>query len=204
MPRGLDATWLTEAAKHTVRPFMTVRAFFDSGTRRLWDGPRTRNMLGGLDWEGGALMSISRIGLRAEAGATRVEVVVSGLDPTNLAVALGENFYGRRCEIGRGFFAADGTVAVHEVVFDGIIVNVRVNHQEDNSITWRTIVEVGTSRGRQAVGRRRTQSDQKTYARYLRNDQAFNDYGFRFVTGLRKPTVWPAQNWQPPDLRPDL
>ena len=202
MPRGLSAAWKQAAKAGTLMPFFTVRGHFDSGTRRFWDGPVLRNMLGGLNWEGGAIAGITPIGLRSEYGAARVEVTISGLQPTNLAQALGEDFYGRRAVVGRGFFEiGTGLVLDHAEIIDGIMVQVRVTQHENKAITWKTVIEVGSSRGRQAVGRRRTQNDQRRYATYLRNSGSPVDNGFQFVTGLRKPVIWPAAGYQPPDLR---
>jgi hypothetical protein len=201
MPRGLDATWLAQAAAETSRPFHTVTAHFDSGTRRLWDGDVDRTMLGGQLYEGGALSGIGQITMRSESGAARVEVVASGLDPTHLADALVEQFYGRRGTIGRGYIASDGTILIHEILIDGLIVLVRVTHEPDNSITWKMAIEVGTARGRQAVGARRTFNGQRDYSTYLWNGTGAVDEGMQFVTALRKPVVWPANGYLPPDLR---
>lgn len=186
------------AAAQPVRPFTTVEARFDNGTRYLWDGASDRVLANGQIYEGGIIASVGRISLRSESGAGRITITASGLDPQNLAIALAEDCYGRRGLLGRGFFAPDGTVAAHEIVLDGLIVLTRVTHQPDNSITWESTLEIGTSRGRQAVGRRRTHQDQITYSRYLRNGTGTtDDEGFQFVASVTKPIIWPAAGWVP-------
>lgn len=203
MPRDIDSAFLTAAAAEPKRPFQTIEARFDSGTRYFWDGPADRELLPGVTYEGGKMISVEQLRLNLAAAASRVAVTVSAQVTADLATALAEVFYGRRVLLGRGFFSeGSGVVGGFHLFVDGEMVETSVRQETDHTVTWRTVVQVGSSRGRDVVGARRTAQNQRALARYLHDDPNYVDNGFRQVAKIRaRPLVWPAGGWVPPDMK---
>jgi hypothetical protein len=108
--RGLPDNLAAGFAARQKRPFILIEAEFDSGTVRLWTGIGEKTIDGKV-WTGVLpIMSIEPPGETSDTQATGGTIVLSGLDPAILSIALDEAYQGRRVTLYEGLLDADGAV----------------------------------------------------------------------------------------------
>ena len=121
MSRTLTGAVQTESLKtQGAKPVVLVELQFDSGISRLWSG------VGNLVWNGdtflgaGGLGSIDLAQETVEQKALGIRLTLSGIPPSEISLALGEDVIGRIATVWLAFFdASDLLIADPIVVFAG-------------------------------------------------------------------------------------
>lgn len=109
MSRELTAAVEAAIALQQIRPF---RLFFADFTTpwRTWTGYGTLTVLG-EEWLGIAdALQISPSSEVVDTGSEGLEVVLSGVDPSQISLALQEEVQGKDCEVWFGFMDENGLV----------------------------------------------------------------------------------------------
>lgn len=137
--RGMSGAMLTENAKQQTRPFHLIEFYF-STTDYLTTARRN------IPWNSinyialGNLLSFSDLEESTEIRAGSFNVVLSGVNQANIAVALTENFIERRIVIRRGLLDVNDAIVVDPVILhDGRIDGWNLNEDVTNgtsTIKW--------------------------------------------------------------------
>ena len=93
--------------------FLAVELAFDSGTLRLWNGYGDLTVASNTYTGSGDLMSVSAIEESGEISAKGLNLVLSGVPSSLLALALTENYQNRNVKVYVGTITS-GTVAAYE------------------------------------------------------------------------------------------
>jgi len=170
----------TDFSANSLQPFLAIEAEFDSGTIRLWGGYGEIDIDGDEYIGGGSLLNISAIEETTEIAARGASVVLSGLDPAIISIALEENYQNRACTIRVGTLADNGTVDGSYTLFRG-------------RIDQMTIEESGeTASVSVAVENRLIDLERPRSRRYTNEDQVSlypGDTGFSYVNDLQDKTI---------------
>lgn len=108
--RGLTAAMVTQATGTQLSPFLLVKLEFDSVDLNLWTG------VGDLSWGGdtyigvGDFLAVSRVDETSETEAQGLQLTLSGLPTTIVAVALDEDYQERPATIRLGCFDTSGAI----------------------------------------------------------------------------------------------
>lgn len=134
MARDITSGFQTEIEADVLRPIMMVHGEFDSGDLRFWSG------YGELDWNGdiftgsGDLLKMNSVGETQSLTANNVTFELSGLPTSIVAIALGENYQGRR--ITAYFAVLDenfALIADPYVVFSGFMDVMTISDSGDEA-----------------------------------------------------------------------
>lgn len=186
MARDITTATQSESLKRQgARPILLARLAFDTGVETLWSGR------GAIQWNGESYTGVGDIGAVGaieegiEARAFGVELTLSGVPASRLALALGEDVQGRRAEIWLGFLdQAHALVASPVLLFRGRMDTMNVSLGETATISL-------TAENRLADW------DRPRVRRYAHADQQARfpgDLGFEFVnTTTEKEIVWGGQ-----------
>jgi len=79
--------------------FYAIELAFDSGTIRLWNGTYDATINGNVFTGAGGLLGISEVEETGEIAARGVSMVLSGIDPSFVSIALQENYQNRLATI---------------------------------------------------------------------------------------------------------
>lgn len=122
MTRGLTAGMITEVTGVLIRPFMLIKFAFDSGDFNLWSGT------GDLVWSGdtytgaGNFLGFSSVSETEEIIANGLEISLSAIPSSTIAIALAEPYQGRTVTMWVGAFdSSKAIIADPEKIFSGII-----------------------------------------------------------------------------------
>lgn len=109
--RGISALMLAEIQKSTFRPVLLFKFEFDSGTLRLWNGYRDLDFIEDEQIRvytgSGSLLSVSKIDESLDLKAGKLTVVLNGIDPAIISIALTENYQGRKMSLWLGALNAN-------------------------------------------------------------------------------------------------
>jgi hypothetical protein len=137
MARGIDASLIAAFEAENVQPFYAVELGFDSGTLRMWTGPRDAMINGEIYIGTGALLSIGDIEEVSDLSAKGLTVTLSGLSTSIISIALQEPYLGRpaRLLFGAINVSTGAIVGAHEM-FAGLLDDMRITRgAEQTSVT---------------------------------------------------------------------
>ncbi len=110
MSRNVTTDFKTAATSALVRPVYLAQFFFDTETLRFWNGIGVFNY-NGEDYTGaGHLLSFDDIEETQKIEARGITTSLSGIPSSMIAIALAEEYQGRKVTTDLAFLEADGTV----------------------------------------------------------------------------------------------
>lgn len=137
--RGMTPAVLAEIAKKQLRIVHFLEMYFAT-TERACTWGRHLTWGGNTYLAAGNLLTLPDISESTAMQAGSVDIVLSGVNQANIAVALTENFIEKRVVIRRGFIdTADQLIIDPVIKFDGRIDSWRLAEDADNgtsTITW--------------------------------------------------------------------
>ena len=183
MSRVLSAAMKEMAVAKVVRPIFLVRMVFDSSELNIWSG------VGDISFDSvtytglGDLLSISDIKETSDISATGINVSLSGVKTSLIAIAKDQDYQGRELTVRLGAFNETGSlIADPVIIFSGFMDTM-------------TIAEAGTySTISIAVENKLVAFERAKVRRYTAEDQKIEhpaDKGFEFVTSIvQKEIFW--------------
>jgi hypothetical protein len=171
------------AVAKVVRPIFLVRMVFDSSQLNIWSG------VGDISFDSvtytglGDLLSISDIKETSDISATGINVSLSGVKSSLIAIAKDQEYQGRELTVRLGAFNESGSlIADPVIIFSGFMDTM-------------TIAEAGTySTISIAVENKLVAFERSKVRRYTAEDQKIDhptDKGFEFVTSIvQKEIIW--------------
>ena len=187
MSRSLSSTIIAHVTGATVRPVFFAQFLFDSGTLNFWTGYGTisHDVTGGgaENWIGaGELWGLSPIIETDAVRATGLEMSLSGLDASIIAVALSEDYQDRTVAVYIGFMDVDGTILDTKEIFKGRSDIMSIHEKGDTTTITLTAESVLISLEKSAERRYTAEDQKKDFA---------GDLGYDFVPQLQqKELVW--------------
>ncbi len=123
MARGIPSAMQTAAVADVVRPVLLAKLEFASGTIRVSTADRTLVTPGGETYIGvGNFGGVDGVDEDIQLGANGVTLLLSGVDPNLISLALQENYQGRAATISVGLLtSAWAFVAEPTIVFSGLM-----------------------------------------------------------------------------------
>tara|TARA_B110000879_G_scaffold4015_1_gene5364 strand:- start:443 stop:1081 length:639 start_codon:yes stop_codon:yes gene_type:complete len=187
MSRTLTNGMTAVTTADVVRPAYFVRMVFDSGESpnvlNIWNGVGDL-AFGGNTYTGtGDLLSISQITETSDIAATGINVSLTGVKTSFIAIAKDHEYQGRPLTVSLGAFDASGDlIADPVIVFSGFMDTMTISESGANS-TISIAVENKLIAFERTKVRRYTAEDQKI-------DHP-TDKGFEFVTAIvQKEIIW--------------
>jgi len=183
MSRVLSNAMKEMAVAKVVRPIFLVRMVFDSSQLNIWSG------VGDISFDSvtytglGDLLSISDIKETSDISATGINVSLSGVKTSLIAIAKDQDYQGRELTVRLGAFNETGSlIADPVIIFSGFMDTM-------------TIAEAGTySTISIAVENKLVAFERSKVRRYTAEDQKIDhptDKGFEFVTSIvQKEIFW--------------
>ena len=183
MSRVLSNAMKEMAVAKVVRPIFLVHMVFDSSELNIWSG------VGDLSFDSvtytglGDLLSISEIKETSDISATGINVSLSGVKTSLIAVAKDQDYQGRELTVRLGAFNESGSlIADPVIIFSGFMDTM-------------TIAEAGAySSITIAVENKLVAFERAKVRRYTAEDQKIEypaDKGFEFVTSIvQKEIFW--------------
>ena len=183
MSRVLSNAMKEMAVAKVVRPIFLVRMVFDSSQLNIWSG------VGDISFDSvtytglGDLLSISDIKETSDISATGINVSLSGVKSSLIAIAKDQDYQGRELTVRLGAFNESGSlIADPVIIFSGFMDTM-------------TIAEAGTySTISIAVENKIVAFERSKVRRYTAEDQKIDhptDKGFEFVTSIvQKQIIW--------------
>ena len=183
MSRTLTSGMLGVTTADVVRPAYFVRMVFDSSVLNIWNGIGDL-AYGGNTYTGtGDLLSISQITETSDIQASGINVSLTGIKESFIAMAKDQDYQGRPLTVSLGAFDASGSLIANPViVFSGFMDTM-------------TIAESGQySTISIAVENKLISFERSKVRRYTAEDQKIDhptDKGFEFVTSIvQKQIIW--------------
>jgi len=108
--RSLTAGMVTEVTASQLAPIVIIKAEFDGGDLRLWSG------IGDLTYSSetytgvGNIMALREITETTSLEATGIEITLSGIASSIIAIALAENYQGRPITVWFGALNNSGAI----------------------------------------------------------------------------------------------
>lgn len=99
MSRTVPAAILTALAQPEVEPFYAVEIDLDSGPLRIWTGYGDRTINGNTYTGGGNLVGISGLKEVADLSAKNITLILSGMPPEVISLALQEPYQRRKVRV---------------------------------------------------------------------------------------------------------
>ena len=191
MSRTLTNGMTAVTTADVVRPAYFVRMVFDSGESpnvlNIWNGVGDL-AFGGNTYTGtGDLLSIGQITETSDIAATGINVSLTGVKTSFIAIAKDHEYQGRPLTVSLGAFDASGDlIADPVIVFSGFMDTMTISESGANS-TISIAVENKLIAFERTKVRRYTAEDQKI-------DHP-TDKGFEFVTAIvQKEIIWGRPN----------
>lgn len=143
MTRILDAAVIAELDGVVLTPVILTEMFFTSGTLRLWSGYGTLNWDGNAYTGAGFLLGFSGVEETSDLSVPSAKFSLSGVSNSILALALAEDYQGKKiiCRgafldpagamIGAPYVVFAGKMDVMEIQDDGTTCMVGVNAESD-------------------------------------------------------------------------
>ncbi len=187
MSRTLTSGMLGVTTADVVRPAYFVKMVFNSGENpdnlNIWSGIGDL-AFGGTTYTGvGDLLSISQVTETADISATGINVSITGIKTSFIAIAKNHEYQGRPLTVSLGAFNASGSlIADPVIVFSGFMDTM-------------TISETGeTETINLSVENKLIAFERSKIRRYTAEDQKIDhpaDKGFEFVTAItQKEIIW--------------
>jgi len=187
MSRTLTSGMLGVTTADVVRPAYFVKMVFNSGENpdnlNIWSGIGDL-AFGGTTYTGvGDLLSISQVTETADISATGINVSITGIKTSFIAIAKNHEYQGRPLTVSLGAFNASGSlIADPVIVFSGFMDTM-------------TISETGeTETINLSVENKLIAFERSKIRRYTAEDQKIDhptDKGFEFVTSIQeKEIIW--------------
>ena len=191
MSRTLTSGMTAVTTADVVRPAYFVRMVFDSGESpnvlNIWNGIGDL-AYGGNTYTGtGDLLSISQITETSDISATGINVSLTGVKTSFIAIAKDHEYQGRPLSVSLGAFDASGDlIADPVIVFSGFMDTMTISESGAYS-------SIGISVENKLVSFERTK-----VRRYTAEDQKIDhptDKGFEYVTAIvQKEIIWGRPN----------
>ena len=191
MSRTLTSGMTAVTTADVVRPAYFVRMVFDSGESpnvlNIWNGIGDL-AYGGNTYTGtGDLLSISQITETSDIQATGINVSLTGVKTSFIAIAKDHEYQGRPLSVSLGAFDASGDlIADPVIVFSGFMDTMTISESGAYS-------SIGISVENKLVSFERTK-----VRRYTAEDQKIDhptDKGFEYVTAIvQKEIIWGRPN----------
>ena len=191
MSRTLTSGMTAVTTADVVRPVYFVRMVFDSGESpsvlNLWNGTGDLTYGGNTYTGTGDLLSISQITETSDISATGINVSLTGVKTSLIAVAKDHEYQGRPLSVSLGAFDASGDlIADPVIVFSGFMDTMTISESGAYS-------SIGISVENKLVSFERTK-----VRRYTAEDQKIDhptDKGFEYVTAIvQKEIIWGRPN----------
>jgi len=166
-----------------VRPAYFVRMVFDSSVLNIWNGIGDL-AFGGNTYTGtGDLLSISQITETSDIQATGINVSLTGIKTSFIAMAKDQDYQGRALTVSLGAFDASGSlIADPVIVFSGFMDTMTIS--ENGAYSTISI----------SVENKLIAFERSKVRRYTAEDQKIDhptDKGFEFVTAIvQKDIIW--------------
>lgn len=187
MSRTLTSGMTAVTTADVVRPVYFVRMVFDSGESpnvlNIWNGIGNLTY-GGNTYTGlGDLLSISQITETSDISATGINVSLTGVKTSLIAVAKDHEYQGRPLTVSLGAFDASGDlIADPVIVFSGFMDTMTIS--ENGSYSTISI----------SVENKLVSFERTKVRRYTAEDQKIDyptDKGFEYVTAIvQKEIIW--------------
>ena len=187
MSRTLTSGMTAVTTADVVRPAYFVRMVFDSGESpnvlNIWNGIGDL-AYGGNTYTGtGDLLSISQITETSDISATGINVSLTGVKTSLIAVAKDHEYQGRPLSVSLGAFDSSGDlIADPVIVFSGFMDTMTIS--ENGSYSTISI----------SVENKLVSFERTKVRRYTAEDQKIDhptDKGFEFVTAIvQKEIIW--------------
>ena len=187
MSRTLTSGMLGVTTADVVRPAYFVKMVFNSGENpddlNIWSGIGDL-AFGGTTYTGvGDLLSISQVTETADISATGINVSITGIKTSFIAIAKNHEYQGRPLTVSLGAFNASGSlIADPVIVFSGFMDTMVIKEGAATST-----ISVNVENKLVAFERSRVR-------RYTAEDQKIDhptDKGFEFVTSIvQKQIIW--------------
>ena len=183
MSRTLTSGMLGVTTADIVRPAYFVRMVFDSSVLNIWNGIGDL-AFGGNTYTGtGDLLSISQITETSDIQATGINVSLTGIKTSFIAMAKDQDYQGRALTVSLGAFDASGSlIADPVIVFSGFMDTMTIS--ENGAYSTISI----------SVENKLIAFERSKVRRYTAEDQKIDhptDKGFEFVTAIvQKDIIW--------------
>lgn len=110
MSRPLTDLMATEVAGAKLSPLLLIKFQFDAGDVNIWTGIGDLLFAGDTYLGLGDLLSITTVQETQTIKAAGIEYTISGLPPDAIAIALGEDFQGRKVRMWFGALNSSGVL----------------------------------------------------------------------------------------------
>ena len=187
MSRTLTNGMTAVTTADVVRPAYFVRMVFDSGESpnvlNIWNGVGDLTFGGNTYTGTGDLLSISQITETSDISATGINVNLTGVKTSFIAIAKDHEYQGRPLTVSLGAFDASGDlIADPVIVFSGFMDTMTIS--ESGAYSTISI----------AVENKLIAFERTKVRRYTAEDQKIDhptDKGFEFVTAIvQKEIIW--------------
>lgn len=187
MSRTLTSGMLGVTTADVVRPAYFVRMVFDSSESpnvlNLWSGVGDLTYGGNTYLGVGDLLSISQITETADIQATGINVSLTGIKSSFIAIAKDHEYQGRALTVSLGAFDTSGSlIADPVIVFSGFMDTMTISESGQHSS-----INI-------AVENKLIAFERSKVRRYTAEDQKIDhptDKGFEFVTAIvQKEIIW--------------
>ena len=183
MSRDIAAALLAKMAAGTFEPLFLAEFEFDSGSLYVWNGigPKT---LDSKTYTGtGSLLSFSQAEETSEVISRGMDIVLTGIPSSMIALALAEPWQGRSCVVRLG--AADITETM--ILFSGKLDQMNIDESASTSM-----ITVNVENELAALDR----TVDRLYSNASQQSRYPNDKAFEFVVQTKREFNWggPSNN----------
>lgn len=177
MTRNLSSELVTEITSGQIKPAFFVKLEFDSQTLRYWTGVGDITALGEVYQGIGQLLSVDSIQESTRLQANGVDLIISGLSSTVIALALAENYQNRPVLIYLGALDEDWQlVADPNEYFRGFMDTMRIEEGAES-----TTVQISCENFLRGL----ENSEKRSYTLQDQNILYPDDKGFEFIPRLQ-------------------
>lgn len=180
MSRDVTSDMQTQLGAAQMAPILLMKAEFDSGTVRVWNGVDNVTFNGEVYEGKGDLIGFSGIEESQEIEAHNVTVMLTGVKSSLMSLALSEEYQDRPATIWFGAVDASGLVADPTQIFKGRMDVLTIQDSGDTSALEMKCESslIALTRPKE---RRYTDQDQK--------NEYPGDKGFEFVTAIQDTAI---------------
>ena len=177
MSRTVAASIITAMAQGTFVPLLLVEFEFDSGDLNIWNGIGELTVSSTTYTGAGDLLSISQAEETSQVISRGMDIILSGIPSSLVALAIAEPFQGRSCVVKIGFEGSEDTA----VLFSGLLDQMNIDESSSTSV-----ITVNVENELAALDRivPRLYSDHSHQSRFP------GDKAFEFVTAVDKVVNW--------------
>jgi hypothetical protein len=178
MSREVNPSILAALSQSIVEPLLAIELMFDTSPVRFWFGVGDITINGNVYTGSGLLLNISQIEETGDVQAGNVDLMLSGVPTTLIAVALSEPYQGRRATIYFGSLRP--TIAVAEV-FTGFMDRMDIDESPE------------TCRISMSIENELVDLERVRVRRFTNNDQQSRfpgDRGLEFIEALQDKEIF--------------